>query len=188
MLVGASWENRRKKKDTCATGTYHILAGGILECILHFCIFAFFAFFCIFVFLRFCKQSGCTCVAFGVFGQGSPIIINDINLPHILAICWRMNIMNEVWLAIEMKSSWRNSTAVHQSLLSLKKRPPIYLFHVAEFSQNPVFFLGSGLRARGDLGNIIQGFSPTAVQHLCGSVVKTCWWLDPSAGRVLLLC
>ena len=73
-----------------------------------FCIFAFLHFlhfFCIFAFLRYCKQRGCTCVAFGVFGQGSPIIINDINLPHILAICWRMNIMNEVWLAIEMKSS-----------------------------------------------------------------------------------
>ena len=75
---------------------------------------------------------------------------------------------------------------MHQSLLSLKKRPPIYLFYVAEISQNHVFFLGSGLRARGgDLGNIIQGFSPTAVQHLCGSVVKTCWWLDPSAVLVL---
>ena len=51
--------------------------------------------------------------------------------------------------AIEMKSSWRNSTAVHQSLLSLKKRPPIYLFYVAKIAQNHVFFLGSGLRARG---------------------------------------
>ena len=52
---------------------------------LHFCIF------------EFCEQRGCPFLVIGVFGQGTLLIIHDINLPNNPAIFWRMNIMNEVW-------------------------------------------------------------------------------------------
>ena len=153
MLVGASWENRRKKKDTCATGTYHILAGGILECIFHVCIFTFLqtkmmylcCFWCLWFTINHSRHK---------FTTYSWYLLADEYYEWSLAApCLRH--------AIEMKSSWRNSTAVHQSLLSLKKCPPIYLFYVAEISQNHVFFLGSGLRARRGFGK----YNPRIFPH-----------------------
>ena len=151
-----------------------------------FCIFAFLHFY-MFAFLLFCKQRGCTFVAFGVFGQGSPLIIHDISLPHILAICWRMNIMNEVWrhCASGTRLKWSHHEETQLQCINpywASKDVLPFIYSLLQKSHNCIL-LGKWLRSKGDLGNIIQGFSPTAVQHLCGSVVKTCWWLDPSAGR-----
>ena len=120
--------------------------------------------FCIFAF---CKQRGCPFLVY--WSLWPRYTINHSWYKFTTYSCYLLADEYYEWSlaarclrhAIEMKSSSRNSTAVHQSLLSLKKRPPIYLFYVAEISQNHVFFLGSGLRARGGFGK----YNPRIFPH-----------------------